>query len=64
MQIVDLRAELAEGNTSMFSRALTGALGQALEAQRQHAGRHRIESPGVPDPRDAERSARHRHDVV
>jgi primosomal protein N' (replication factor Y) (superfamily II helicase) len=35
VQIVDLRAELAEGNSSMFSRALTGALGEALEAGEQ-----------------------------
>ncbi len=31
VQVVDLRAELAAGNTSMFSRALAAALGRALD---------------------------------
>jgi primosomal protein N' (replication factor Y) len=35
VQVIDLRAELAAGNTTMFSRALLGALGRALDLGNQ-----------------------------
>lgn len=35
VQVVDLRRELEEGNRSIFSRALSGAMGRAIEAGEQ-----------------------------